>query len=205
MKLSLTDKSFLPNLTIAQKTQIVYGNYRDNGKNAEVAILLGAPLARLPERVSAAAKLFFEGRVKYIVATGGVEWETENGKISEALFMTEMLKEMGIPEDAIIVENEARTTRENMLYATIHMCRRIKLSKINHVIVVTSPSHVRRALIHANMLLPRTVEVSGYVAESEKDSKDNWYNHPEIAECVEKELWWLKGLVTNEKVEDIEY
>ena len=205
MKLSMTDKSLLPNLTIAQKTQIVYGNYRDDGKCGEVAILLGAPPFRMPERVRAAAKLYFDGRVKIIIPSGGVEWETEDGKISEALFMTEMLKELGVPEEAIIVENEARTTRENMLYSTIQMCRKIKLSKINRVIIVTSPSHVRRSLIHANMLLPKTVEVSAYAAQSEMDSKENWFNYPESTEFVEKELGWLKGLVTNEKVEDIEY
>lgn len=205
MKLSMTDKNFLPNLTIAQKTQIVYGNYHDDGKSAEVAILLGAPVSRMPERVRAAAKLYFDGRVKYIIPSGGVEWKTEDGMISEALFMTRMLQELGIPEEAIIMENEARTTRENMLYATIHMCRKIKLSKINRVIIVTSPGHVRRALIHANMLLPRSVEVSAYAAESETESKENWFKNPESAEFVEKEIGWLKGLVDKEKVEDIEY
>ena len=205
MKLSMTDKSFLHNLTTVQKTQIVYGNYRDDGVYAEVAILLGAPVSRMPERVRGAAKLYFEGRVKYIIPSGGVEWETEEGMISEALFMTKMLKELGVPDEAIIVEDEARTTRENMLYSTIQMCRKIKLSKINRVIIVTSPSHVRRSLIHANMLLPRSVEISGYAVESETDSKETWFNHSESVEFVEKEIGWLKGLVDNEKVEDIEY
>lgn len=205
MKLSMTDRNSIPNLTVSQKTQIVYGNYHDDGKSGEVAILLGAPLFRIPERVRAAAKLYFEGRVKYIIASGGVEWETDDGKISEAMYMVKMLNELGVPDQAIIIENEARTTRENMIYSTLQMCRKIKLSKINRVIIVTSPSHIRRSLIHGKMLLPRTVEVSGYAAESETDSRECWFNFPEIAECVEKELGWLKGLVTNEKVEDIEY
>lgn len=204
MKLSMTDKNFLSNLTIAQKTQIVYGNYRDDEKSGEVAILLGGPFPYMTERVHAAAKLYFDGRVKFIIPTGGVECDP-NTKLTEAMYMAQMLRELGVPDEAVIIENEARTTRENMLYSTIWMCRKIKLSNVKRVIIVTSASHVRRSLVHGKMLLPKTAEISGYAAQSETDCRDNWFNFPQMAERVEKEIYWLKGLVTNEKVEDIEY
>lgn len=204
MKLSMTDKNFIPNLTTMQKTQIVYGNYRDDGKCADVAILLGGPVDCMPDRARAAAKLYLDGRVKYIIPTGGVECDAEK-KLTEAMYMAQILRESGVPDEAVIIENEARTTRENMLYSTIWMCRKIRLSNIKRIIIVTSASHVRRSLVHGKMLLPKTIDVSGYAAQSQIDSRDTWFNSPETAERVEKEIYWLKGLIDNEKAEDIEY
>ncbi len=205
MKLSQLDEAKLNDLTIEQKSEIVFGNYQDSGVSADVAILLGGNLLYVPKRAEMAAKLYFDGRVKYIVPTGGVEWDNNGEKISEALYMTRLLKEMGVPEDVIILENEARTTKENMLYAAIQLGRAFRIADIRRVIIVTSPGHLRRSMMIGKLLLPRHMEIYGVAADSEAEKPENWHKSDATAVRVDRELGLLKRFVDEKLGEDIEF
>ena len=116
MKLSQTTVEDLACLTAEQKKKIIYTVPVDDGLSYDAALVLGGRLCE--ERAAAAAKLYHEGRVPFLVPSGGVEWERGTEKISEALYLARRLRADGVPEKAIIVENEARTTVENIAITT---------------------------------------------------------------------------------------
>ena len=157
MKLSEIDKEALMALSDEQKWNIACGGVRDDGESAETALLLGGRPARAVERALAAARLYQEGRVNVIVASGGVEWDYQGERISEARLMDRILRREGVPEEAIILENEARTTIENMIYGTLQISRRYD-NFLDRVIIVTSVSHMKRSLALAKALLPRNID-----------------------------------------------
>ena len=112
MKLSQVTKEQLSAMTWEQKWEFNCGGVCDEGRSATFAILLGGAPIRAVERAHGAARLYHEGRVKYIVPSGGVEWDFGGETLSEACFMKRVLIENGVPEEAIILENEARTTKK---------------------------------------------------------------------------------------------
>ena len=69
-----------------QITEIVYdgGSLQDDGQSGLMALLLGGNPLVMKERAQGAANLYQAGRVKYIMPTGGVKWDTEFGHIIEA-------------------------------------------------------------------------------------------------------------------------
>ncbi len=193
MKISEISKSDLIKLPEEQKSRIVCGDIKDEGMSAPVALLLGCNPGVARERALAAARLFGEGRVRYIVPSGGVEWDTNGVMMSEALYMKSILLENGVPEEAIILENEARTTKENMICGTLQINRKLRFENAEHVIIVTSLSHMRRSIVLARQFLPRKVSVSAYPAQ----------NKARIDE-IDTELKLLKGLVEGGLAEDFE-
>lgn len=80
-------------------------------------IVLGAPLGRHGglseigrERVEAAAELWRRGGAPRVVVSGGV---TRGAGRSEAAGMADGLVALGVPRQAILVEEQSRTTAEN--------------------------------------------------------------------------------------------
>ena len=65
-------------------------------------------------RVKAAAKAYGEGYSDTIIACGGT---TPGHHISEAEVMRLLLLEEGVPESAILLENQSQVTIENMRFA----------------------------------------------------------------------------------------
>ncbi len=167
MKISEITRNDLLKIPEEQKRQIICGDIGDEGKSAQVALLLGCNPSVAKERAIAAACLYREGRVQYIAPSGGVEWDTDGVMMSEALYMKKILLENGVSEDAIILENEARTTKENMIYGALRINRKLHFENIEHVIIVTTTSHMRRSLALARQFLPRKVSVSAYPAPNE--------------------------------------
>jgi uncharacterized SAM-binding protein YcdF (DUF218 family) len=89
--------------------------------SADVGIVLGASLRKdipspgLQERLNLAAKLYAEGRFKTIIVSGGLD---HNGsKLTEAEGMRNDLVKQGIPLTRILLEPEATSTYENLLYS----------------------------------------------------------------------------------------
>ena len=102
----------------------------DSGNvSGETLVVLGGGSYERPER---AAELFHEHVAPRIIVTGAGDCENNR----------RLLQKAGVPNSAITVEPNARTTRENALY-TIVMLREQGARK---VILVTSWYHSRRAL-----------------------------------------------------------
>ena len=201
MKLSELTRKEIAEMPFEKKVDFICGSIVDDGMSAPVAILLGGNPNNAHPRALAAAELYKSGRVSFIVPSGGVKWDFFGEQVSESNYMKRILIENGVPEDAIILENEARTTKENMIYATLQINRKIHWEKVDHVIIVTSRSHMKRSIALAKAFLPRKVTVSAYPANHEavvagmSESEGKW---------IAKELDLIKGLVDSRLVEDME-
>ena len=96
---------------------ITVDGLRDSNDNADVAIILGNtvyPDGRLSPwlkgRVDAALKLYREGRVKKIFASGGIAMSDEEGGYPEGDAMKKYLVEQGVPGGDVIADNYGSNT-----------------------------------------------------------------------------------------------
>lgn len=117
-------------------------------------LLLGGAMSSPPEgsnelpvfrsafaRIVFAAQLQQAGVAPRIIATGG-RFEGKDGRLrsSEAAGMRDMLVALGVPRDAILLEEQSRNTRENAIESAK------LLPPGARVALVTSASHMSRAL-----------------------------------------------------------
>lgn len=204
MKFSSVTEQELLALPPKDKWEIICGKIRDDGRSADFALLLGSRPKFAKERALAAAALYHSGRVKYIVPSGGVKWELEDGRLlSEACYMAEVLIEAGVPEEAILIENEATTTKENMLYGAILINRKGKFKGDKGIIIVTSQIHMQRSLALAKAFLPRMVEISAYPSFP-AETKEEQLESEEYRWYLDRGISLTKGLVENGIIEDFE-
>ena len=120
--------------------------------------------------------------------------------ISECYFMVRILKENGVPETAIIAENNAFTTRENMIFGTLMLNRVTKLVDINEIMIITSAWHMKRSLALAKCFLPRKVSPIGGPAPLPCNA-EQWIESKENLELVDNEIKYIKRLVDNKIID----
>ncbi len=113
------------------------------------------PLRLFPElhdasdRVWHGARLFKQGVADKVIVSGGLSPGLQAGQLlTEAQAMAEFMEALGVPRDAIILESQARTTRENA-EKTREILERLlpQESKGGYSIaLVTSASHMARSI-----------------------------------------------------------
>ncbi|EJO30540.1 YdcF family protein [Achromobacter marplatensis] len=89
-------------------------------------------------RVDTAAQLYLAGRAPKVVLSGGAL----EGDVSEARGMAHAIRQQGVPETALILENSSRTTYENAALTE----DTLKSRGIGKVLLVTSALHMPRAM-----------------------------------------------------------
>lgn len=98
-------------------------------------------LGAAADRVWHAARIFHAGRAPRVVVSGGnLPWL--GGVRSEASAMRDFLVDLGVPADAVWLEERSRNTRENALYTA----EILESRGIGPVLLVTSALHMPRAL-----------------------------------------------------------
>lgn len=110
--------------------------YKDELQPADVIVILAGDET---ERVEYGAKLFKEGwarKDKVILAGGPLVW-----KYTWASLMKEHAIYLGIPKNAILLEDKSRTTEEDARFTK----EILKKYGYKSCILVTSPYHTRRA------------------------------------------------------------
>jgi len=119
--------------------------------SAPAIVVLGggiqpSPSAVLPpnlessaDRVWYAAQLYHAGKAPLLVLSGGSDPKTNVG--TEADAMRELLMALGVPDSALLLEGQSRTTRENAIYSAELLRER----GIRRVLLVTSALHMHRA------------------------------------------------------------
>ena len=93
--------------------------------------------ATASDRIDRAAALYFAGRAPKILLSGGAL----EGKISEARVMAKILRQRGVPESALILENDSRFTYENAQLSD----RTMQTNHLKRALLVTSALHMPRA------------------------------------------------------------
>ena len=118
---------------------------------SDVAIVLGAgtdngilsPVFR--ERVNHSIHLFKEGKVSYILLTGGFG---KNQKISDSRAAVDYALSQGIPEEKILYEEESTITYINLTHAQSLM----QQHNLTTALIVSDPLHMMRSLKICNKI-----------------------------------------------------
>lgn len=139
----------------------------DEVPNGDCIILLGgsigAPLAprvdiNLTEsidRVYLTKKLVSAGKASAVIVTGGNQpWS--QAQVTEAVLVSELLVEWGVPAEAIYLDGESRNTRENALNS-VEIIQKIEC---NLPLLVTSAAHMPRAYAAFKKVGVETIPVS---------------------------------------------
>lgn len=129
---------------------------------ADAAIVLGAalwdnkPSPGLQERLDHALQLYKQGTVSNLILTGGLD---HNGStLTEAEGMRDYLLQKGVPAEKMVLENDARSTYENLLFSK-------PLAQRNgweRLIIVTHDYHAPRSADIANFIGYKNTVTSGF-------------------------------------------
>lgn len=117
----------------AEAIVVLGGEIAEIGKRAET-LDVGAAFDRLQHALA----LYRAGKAPMLIVSGG----GAPGRVTEADVMAGLLGEHGVPDAAILREEESRNTREN----GVNTAALLKDQGISRVILVTSAFHMDRAL-----------------------------------------------------------
>ncbi|MDR6841872.1 uncharacterized SAM-binding protein YcdF (DUF218 family) [Pseudoxanthomonas sacheonensis] len=124
---------------------IVWVGERDQAAPADVIIVLGAaaydknPSPVFKERIRHGIDLYQRGLAKQLIFTGGFG---NGARFSESQVARSYALKRGVPPQAILIETESRTTRQNLQQAAALM----KAHKFKRALIVSDPLHMARAL-----------------------------------------------------------
>ncbi len=123
---------------------VVRAASRDEAQRAQAIVVLGAaqyrgrPSPVLRARLDHAVALYRQGVAPRVVLTGGV---AEGDTASEAAVSRLYALRAGVPDSAILLENEGRTTGQSLT----RVARLLRARRLDTVVVVSDPFHVLRA------------------------------------------------------------
>ncbi|SFL84364.1 protein SanA, affects membrane permeability for vancomycin [Paenibacillus sp. 1_12] len=126
--------------------------------HGEVGIILGSSLKdnaatpSLRERLEGGIKLFKERKIQHIIVSGGLD--RSEFHLTEAEGMRNYLLERGIADNVIVMEQEATSTYENLLFSQQIM----KQQNWHSAVVITHRYHMLRAMEMAAFLNYEQVE-----------------------------------------------
>lgn len=106
--------------------------------NGESRFGQGGDFNQAADRLWRGATLYQSQKAPLLVLSGGTMLP---GGLPDSQLMAQKLSALGIPEAALMQESESRTTRENAQYTRALL----EGQRINHILLVTSASHMRRA------------------------------------------------------------
>lgn len=171
-------------LTREQMTRLLFTNLVDDGKNGDCIFVFGG---RSVSRIKKAGELFLANRAPYILVSGSAaRWE--NKTTTEARWMKEHLIEMGVPEEKILLEEEAENTTENVVASAFILQRNFGLHTINRILVVSSPFHMKRCLLTLQTYMPSWIHYSYCPDDRPFGQKDTWWKDPVEEKKVLKEV-----------------
>lgn len=137
------------------------------------------PLAELEKAAS-------EGRIdQKDIAKAAQTWDTSLG----ATYIRDRAIELGVPPEAILLEQESLHTRENAEY----VLEILKQYNMHRVILVTSPFHqLRTYLTFAKVFQPYNIEIINYYAETGEWHPLTWFFSPQHRKLVKSEQERIK-------------
>ncbi len=186
------------NLNIDDINNILFTIPRDDLKNGDCIWVFGSSVD-IEERVMVAVKLYRDKRAPFILFSGG---KGKKEIVPEAKIMKEMAISLGIPEEAILTEEESYNTTENVLCSMLILERKFLLQNINRLIVVSSPFHIQRLSLTISRYMPKWIEYSFCYDENSSTSKKNWIYDSVTKKRVEKEAKGIVYYVKNKYIDD---
>lgn len=120
-------------------------------RHADVGIVLGAavwgtgPSPGLRERLDKALSLYEQGYFPYVIVSGGLG---KGKQVTEAAVMQKYLVDHGVPSDRILLETQATSTNENLLYSQQVMVS----NNMKNALIISHDYHLARAMAMAETL-----------------------------------------------------
>lgn len=188
MKLSELDPD---NLSREQITAIMFEETVDDYKSGDCIFVFGS---KNIHRVIKAAKLYHDKRAPKILVSGSAARWGENEE-TEATWMKDRLVDLGVPNEAILLEHEAANTTENVLASLMVLQRSIGLNRINRLLIVSSPYHMKRCHLTLTTYMPDWISYSYCSDDRELGQQNNWWKHDEERARVIKELHSIQRYV----------
>jgi len=112
------------------------------GTDANVYPRSGVEINGAGDRVLYAARIYKEGKAKYILLSGGeITWMNATSS-TPADDMAEILEFMGVPKETLWLENKSQNTHENAVFSKAILDEK----GIKKVLLVTSAMHMPRAV-----------------------------------------------------------
>ncbi len=137
---------------------------------ADVAIVFGMNDPGRP--VDRAAELFHSGMIRRLVFTGGYNKRLER---AEADVMATLAAARGIPADAILIEDRALNTDENIEFSYRLLMERLRSDIVGSIMLLTIRYHLRRACIAARRHFPAKTAIGWTCYESRHYNSANWF------------------------------
>ncbi|MCD9021015.1 YdcF family protein [Cohnella silvisoli] len=131
-----------------------------NLKNSDVGIVLGAtlwdnkPSPGLRERLDRGLELYRAGAFSHFIVTGGLD--NNGATLTEAEGMRNYLLELGVPDEAVVMDRLSRSTYENLSFAKDIMDR----NGWKTAVIITHNYHGSRSADIARRLGYSPVQVS---------------------------------------------
>ena len=138
------------------------------------------PTQELHERVKAAARAYAQGAASIIIASGG---RLPGHQVAEATVMARLLGEAGVPDAAVVPEDQSQNTMENMRFSA----QKLGGARGKRVLVVTSDYHLRRAVLTARRA---GLRAKGCAAALEHDDSWRKKRNQELAYTVDLLMGW---------------
>lgn len=119
-------------------------------ETADAGIVLGAalwddePSPALMERLEVARQLFADGKVSYLILSGGLG----NDRYTEAEAMKKYLVKQGVPENRLILESKSHNTKQNLENTK----KILEESNLQTMTLITHDYHMTRALLYADKI-----------------------------------------------------
>ena len=118
---------------------------RDDAGHADAIVVLGAaqyngrPSAILRSRLDHALELFYAGRAPYLIVTGG---KAQGDRTTEAGTARGYALARGVPDSAILVEDQGRTTQDSLR----RVAGMLRDDGLSSAIFVSDRTHMLRVL-----------------------------------------------------------
>jgi uncharacterized SAM-binding protein YcdF (DUF218 family) len=169
---------------------VVSAGTRDNGRNADVIVVMGAaqydgrPSELLESRLAHGLNLWREDRAPLIAVTGGKQ---VGDRFTESEASAQWLRNKGVDGDAILQENVGRSTWESL----DELAPILRQNSVQRIVMVTSDWHAARS---AMTLEEMGFSVSTSAIDSPKPSWRRWFR--EIAGVAVGRVIGFRNLFT---------
>lgn len=141
-----------------------YHRFAPEPAKSDVLLVLGSHDGRVAEH---AARLWHEGWAPLLLLSGGRGKVTESWGTSEARFFAGIAAGLGVPQSAMLLEEEATNTGENVTHARALLDR--EGIAVDQAILVTKPYMARRAVATATKQWPQPAWLVSTAAVSYRD------------------------------------
>lgn len=136
---------------------------------ADVILVPGGSKPQLMEK---AVKLFNEGFSSYILPSGGKNPKLTN-EITEWDYLKSMAISLGVSENAILKEDQAKHTFDNANFSWKVLIE--NNIEVNKAILVCKAHHSRRALLTYQTVFKNVEFIVVPIVDEKNITKDNWF------------------------------